>query len=117
MALADVNGGGASARNIHRQADGKLVAAGYSTDAAGVVSPALIRLSPDGTLDAGFGTGGVANHVVLSAVTEACNVAPQGENYILAGYGRGADDKTLDMVIYRFLADGSLDASFGEAGA
>ncbi len=115
VTLADVNGSGDSARNIQRLADGKLVAAGYSS-AGGVVSPVLIRLAADGALDDGFGNGGVANNVVLSGVTEAYNVVPQGENYILAGYGRGTDDKTLDMVVYRFLADGSLDASFGEAG-
>ncbi len=68
-------------------------------------------------LDASFGNGGIANNIVLPGVTESYNFALQGDNYILAGYGRGADtEATLDMVVYRFLADGSLDPSFGTNG-
>ena len=72
---------------------------------------------PHGVLDESFGNGGIANNIVLPGVTESYNFAIQGDNYILAGYGRGADpEATLDMVVYRFLADGSLDTTFGTNG-
>jgi len=58
----------------------------------------------------------VANHVVLDSVTEAYNVAFQGDDYILSGYGRNADSETVDQVTYRFTADGAWDESFGEGG-
>ena len=82
-----------------------------------MVSPVLIRMSPAGVLDETFGTGGVANHLVLPGVTESYQWVGQGENYILAGYGRGASsDEKVDLVTYRFLADGSWDQTFGTAG-
>ena len=38
-----------------------------------------------------FGNGGIANNIVLPGVTESYQFAVQGDNYILAGYGRGED--------------------------
>lgn len=117
VVIADLNASADSARNIGVQADGKIVATGYSRDTADVVSPVLIRLTNAGVLDAEFGTNGLANHVVLEGVTEAYQWASQGENYVLAGYGRGADsEEKVDLVAYRFLADGSFDPSFGTDG-
>lgn len=115
--VVDLDASGDSARNIGTQTDGKILATGYSRDGDGVVSPVLIRASSDGKLDETFGDGGVANHVVLPGVTESYQWASQGDDYILAGYGRGASaDEKVDMVVYRFLADGSLDETFGTDG-
>jgi len=50
-------------------------------------------------------------------VAESYGAALQGENYILAGYGRGEDTaEKVDLITYRFLANGTLDASYGTAG-
>ncbi|HEY5878599.1 MAG TPA: hypothetical protein VIU11_06805 [Nakamurella sp.] len=115
--VVDLDASGDSARNIGTQSDGKILATGYSRDGDGVVSPVLIRMSPAGVLDETFGTGGVANHIVLPGVTESYQWVSQGENYVLAGYGRGASsDEKVDLVAYRFLADGSWDQTFGTAG-
>ncbi len=115
--VVDIDASGDNARNIGTQSDGKIVATGYSRDGDGVVSPVLIRMSPAGVLDETFGTGGVANHVVLPGVTESYQWVNQGENYVLAGYGRGASsDEKVDLVVYRFLADGSWDQTFGTNG-
>lgn len=36
---------------------------------------------------------------------------------MLAGYGRGGDtEEKVDLIVFRFLADGSWDESFGDAG-
>ena len=117
VVIADIDASGDSARNIGTDASGNILATGYSRDGDGIVSPVLIKVDATGVLDAAFGNGGIANNVVLPGVTESYNFALQGDNYILAGYGRGEDtEATLDMVVYRFLADGSLDATFGTNG-
>ncbi len=104
------------ARNVLVQTDGKIVASGYS-NIAGVVQPVLIRTSAAGVLDKEFGKDGVATTKVLAGVTEAYSVSQQGSDYILAGYGRGADvNEKVDLVVYRFKANGTLDTAFGSQG-
>ncbi len=115
--IVDLDASGDSARNIGTQPDGKILATGYSRDGDGIVSPVLIRLSPDGVLDETFGTAGVANHAVLPGVAESYQFGLQGDDYVLAGYGRGEDsEEKVDLIVYRFLADGSWDSSFGTEG-
>lgn len=117
VVVADVGGSADSARNIGTLPDGRLLATGYSRDGSGVVSPVLIRLSADGVLDAAFGNGGVANSVILQGVTESYQFGLQGDDYILAGYGRGdGEGEKLDLVVYRFKGDGSWDKTFGTGG-
>ena len=104
-----------NARNVKVDDQGRVLAVGYArTD--GIVSPVLIRLTPEGALDETFGEGGVANHIVLDSVTEAYNVAFQGDAYVMSGYGRSAEDETVDQVTYRFTADGAWDETFGDGG-
>lgn len=117
VVFADIDASGDNARTIGTDAAGNILATGYSRDGDGIVSPVLIKVNAQGVLDESFGNGGIANNVVLPGVTESYSFALQGDNYILAGYGRGADtEATLDMVVYRFLADGSLDTTFGTDG-
>jgi uncharacterized delta-60 repeat protein len=117
VVIADINASGDNARTIGTGADGAILATGYSRDGDGIVSPVLIRMSPQGVLDDTFGNGGIANHIILPGVTESYQVVPQGDDYILAGYGRGDDsEEKVDLVVYRFLADGSWDESFGIDG-
>ncbi len=105
-----------SPRNLLVQSDGKIVATGYS-NIAGVVQPVLIRFDATGTLDSAFGDGGIATAKVLAGVTESYSVAQQGSNYVLAGYGRGADSaEKVDMVVYRFTGSGEWDETFGTDG-
>src|SRR5688500_7667727 len=94
-------------RHMIVQSDGKIVATGYSADGDGVVSPYLIRTSSTGVLDSSFGTGGVASAKVLPGVAESYRVRQQGDKYVLAGYGRGADSaEKVDLIVYRFTAAG-----------
>ena len=104
------------ARHMIVQADGKIVASGYS-NIAGVVQPVLIRTSAAGVLDKEFGKDGVATAKVLAGVTEAYSVSQQGSDYIAAGYGRGADAaEKVDLIVYRFKGNGTLDTAFGTQG-
>ena len=103
-------------RNVTIQPDGKILGTGYS-NINNVVQPSLIRLTAAGQLDTSFGTNGVATHQVLPGVAESYAVQLQGSNYILAGYGRGADaTEKVDMIVYRFDATGKWDQTFGTAG-
>lgn len=115
--VVDINASGDNARNVKVADDGSILATGYSRDGDGVVSPVLIKTDDDGKLDTSFGEGGVANHVVLAGVTESYQVDFQGDDYILAGYGRGAAaEEKVDLVTYRFTADGEWDKTFGTEG-
>jgi uncharacterized delta-60 repeat protein len=114
--VVDLNGSGDNPRGVLVQADGKIVATGYS-NSEGVVSPVLIRLNPNGVLDSAFGRGGIATAKVLPGVAESYQVSMQGNDYIIAGYGRGADTaEKVDLIVERFKADGTWDTSFGTSG-
>ena len=118
MVTVDSKGNGVdSPRNLTVQADGKIVATGYSRDGDGVVSPVLIRTSATGQLDSTFGTNGVATAKVLPGVAESYSVSQQGDKYVLAGYGRGADaNEKVDLIVYRFTGAGQWDSTFGTNG-
>ena len=100
------------------QPDGKLVFTGYSRDADDVVSPVIIRTTPDGKVDSGFGQNGVATATVLpGGVAESYAVALQGDKFVMAGYGHGADpEEKVDLISFRFNADGSWDKTYGTDG-
>jgi uncharacterized delta-60 repeat protein len=114
----DLNKGKDSPRAVAVQPDGKLVFTGYTGDAAGVVSPVIIRTTPDGKVDSAFGQNGVATATVLpGGVAESYAVALQGDKFVMAGYGHGADpEEKVDLVSYRFNADGSWDKTYGTDG-
>ncbi len=114
----DQNKGADTPRNMNLQPDGKIVATGYSRDAADVVSPVLIRFSSDGKLDTSFGTGGVATATVLpGGVAESYQFGLQGDNYVMGGYGHGADpEEKVDLISYRFTATGTWDKTYGTDG-
>ncbi|MGH9139168.1 MAG: hypothetical protein ACRD0G_19335 [Acidimicrobiales bacterium] len=116
LVVADIDAADDNARHIDVDDEGRVLAAGYRRDGDGIVSPALIRLNPDGTFDETFGDGGIANHFVLDTVAEAYDVAIVDDGYVLTGYGRGADSETVDQIVFRFTADGEWDESFGEGG-
>jgi uncharacterized delta-60 repeat protein len=107
------NNSGDNPRHLTVQTDGKILATGYS-NVGGVVMPHLIRTSANGQLDSTFGTNGVASATVLPGVAESYAVQQQGDKYILAGYGRGADsNEKVDLIVYRFTSAGQLDSTFG----
>ncbi|HSH90909.1 MAG TPA: VCBS domain-containing protein [Ramlibacter sp.] len=70
----------------------------------------VVRLNADGSLDATFGDGGIWDQsgYALATVDAAGRMLTVGGTYDDEGNG------TIDLV--RYLADGSVDASFGEAG-
>ena len=106
--------------------DGKLVAAGGTTDAAHTGPYTLARYNTDGSLDTTFGSGGWATTGVTGAVSLVRQ--PDGKLVGLGMESVPAPDPTAPWVSYfqvsevprfalsRWNADGSLDTTFGDGG-
>lgn len=110
----------AAASALVIQPDGKLVVAG------GAFQVVLARYNPDGTLDPGFGVGGrviTDRGLVEGGGQEAAMaLAIQSDGKLVAAglaSNRAAQPSpvpTGGFGIFRYLPDGSLDASFGSGG-
>lgn len=100
------------------QPDGKIIAAGrtYSTlDPTKPIAFALTRYQPDGSVDLHFGTDGIVTTAVslgpLGTVS-AVAVQPDGKLVVLVRpFETGGD-----FFLFRYLANGSMDPSFGSTG-
>lgn len=95
------------------QSDGKIVAAGHAyNSAANTDNVVVARYNSDGSLDTGFGTGGLVFTSFNSAVSQALGLGIQADGRIvIAGFGGNQG-----MILARYMGNGSLDASFGTGG-
>ncbi|MBL0424933.1 delta-60 repeat domain-containing protein [Ramlibacter alkalitolerans] len=99
------------------QADGKIVASGWADPGGPNVQFAMARYNADGSLDAGFGTGGKVTTDFFGANDVGWSLLLQGDGkLVIAGLvlpsGFGSD--VFGLV--RYNTDGSLDTSFGAGG-
>jgi uncharacterized delta-60 repeat protein len=99
------------------QADGKIVAAGYSDTPDGGRDFALARYNTDGSLDVGFGSGGIVltNFSGGRSKDLANALAIQADGKIVAAGESDASGST-DFALARYNTDGSLDVGFGSGG-
>src|SRR5947209_18146229 len=105
-------GGGAGARALALQADGRIVVAGRSRVAVGD-DFALARYNPNGSLDPSFGSGGRVL-TDFGVDDEASALALQSDGKIVvAGF---SDVVGFGFALARYNPDGSLDPSFGSGG-
>ena len=101
--------------DLVQQRDGKLVAAGYSSHGS-TSDFALARYNGDGTLDAGFGTGGKVAVALGTGAEDGANalvLQPDGKLVAAGGVRSGS---TSVFALARFNANGTLDTSFGQGG-
>jgi uncharacterized delta-60 repeat protein len=106
-------GGSSAALAVARDASGRIVAAGRTCASARSANCqiAVARYWPDGALDSSFGQAGVAilklgtKHAEATALT----ILPSGRMLV-------AGTQNDLFVIARLEPDGSLDATFGQAG-
>lgn len=92
------------------QSDGKIVLAGSTDDANGILRPALFRLNASGTPDNTFGTGGRA--IFTASVGRFRDVAVLPNGKIVAcglGFDASSDFATLAA---RYNSNGQLDVTF-----
>jgi len=92
------------------QVDGKIVVMGGSMGAY-----TLARYHSDGSLDHGFGNGGVATMLpaVNGGYPNGLALQPDGKIIVVGSSYNGTDN---DINVVRFLADGSVDAAWGNRG-
>jgi uncharacterized delta-60 repeat protein len=112
----DVEGRSASPRSVTLLADGSVLMGGYMKGANDIVSPVLFKLAPSGALDTTFGVGGVYHEDILASAVEVYAAAPQGTNFVTAGYGRNAPSESQDWLSLRIGSDGRRDLAYGQGG-
>jgi serralysin len=104
----------AAASAVAIQADGKIVAAGYSF--VGFNRFALARYNLDGSLDSSFGGDGkVITHFAEGSSDVASAVAIQTDGQIVAA-GRSQEAGQVRFALARYNPNGALDSSFGADG-
>lgn len=113
-------------RALARQSDGKLVAVGQTgTGLATPKSIVVARFDENGTLDPGFGTGGVVTiglaGTPIALVGRAVVIDGSG-NIVVGGVASGPSAVKDGagpsvFVLLRLLPDGTPDLSFGDDGA
>ncbi|HSK72137.1 MAG TPA: FG-GAP-like repeat-containing protein, partial [Pyrinomonadaceae bacterium] len=96
------------------QSDGKIIAAGYSYNAAENADFALVRYNRDGSLDASFGNGGKVVTPIGGSTDIANAIAVQTDGKIVAA-GSSSQGAT-NFALARYNRDGSLDTTFGTGG-
>lgn len=107
---------GASAVTL--QADGRILVAGNIYDVPTNFSDLLmLRLTPDGVLDASFGAGGVViQDLANNDGFRDMKVGADG-SILAAGYAENqGDGSDGDFVLARYTTDGTPDPDFGTAG-
>jgi len=102
-----------AARGVVVTSDGKLVLAGHRDH-----DFAAVRLLPNGSLDASFGSGG-RSVIAVSADNwdEATALVQQADGrLLLGGWVYTGNSSSADTVLLRLNTDGSPDAAFGPGG-
>lgn len=96
------------------QVDGKVLLGGDYVNASGGYNFAVVRFLADGTLDPSFGSGGIATVDMGTTDNYGQALAVQADGKILLA-GRH-NEGTIDYIVMRFNANGTLDSGFGNAG-
>ena len=104
-------GGNDQAQAVAIQADGKIVATGFS-DSVSTLDIAVARYNTDGSLDTSFDSDGMVTTDITGLNDQGRAIAIQSDGKIVvAGIQFGAD-----FVLTRYNTDGSLDTSFDSDG-
>jgi uncharacterized delta-60 repeat protein len=104
----------AQASAVVIQPDGKTVVAGTAkVFEPGSGEVALARYNPDGSLDPSFGTGGQVVTTGNGLSTGGLALQADGKIVVVA---QGSNSTGTQMLLIRYLPDGSLDSGFGTAG-
>jgi uncharacterized delta-60 repeat protein len=96
---------------------GGIVAAGRTLSGPVDYDVALVRYRPDGTLDPDFGVDGIVKTDVAGSgdVADAVAVQPDGK-ILVAGSSASGVLADGDLLLARYLPDGTLDPSFDHDG-
>ena len=109
-------GGNDTLESVSVESDGDILTGGSAAASSGFVGMTLIRLRPDGSFDAGFGTGGVSTTQIGKFYSGAKSMAVLDDGRIVAAgsYAAGPGVSTNDQfAVGLFTADGKNDPTFG----
>jgi len=99
-------------RGLALQPDGKILGTGTTGDQA-----ITYRLNGDGSLDDGFGDGGVVTTGLGESTGGLSPLALADGRVVVAGWGGSANpDPGYDSALFGYTADGVLDGDFGSSG-
>jgi uncharacterized delta-60 repeat protein len=98
------------------QADGKILATGYSHNSGTWSDFTLVRYNANGSLDASFDGDGIVMTDYLFSNERAQAAAIQADGKIVAAGFKGEGGSSYDFALIRYNADGSLDTSFDTDG-
>ncbi len=108
-------GGYDFARGVAIDSQDRIVTVGVTISEHGESDVAVARYNPDGSLDASFGSGGkVTTDTGGQDGANAVTIDPQGRILAAGWADAGAGLQTFGL--FRYLADGDLDPSFGTGG-
>ena len=113
------DGGGPTSLVV--QPDGKILVGGEMLDSSAGGSEfsqnefIAVRFNSNGTLDSGFGVGGIAKAAFGSMGIDSFSMAMAPDGKIVMG-GDAYSGTTDDSALVRFNANGTLDTSFGTGG-
>ncbi|SHF45536.1 T9SS type A sorting domain-containing protein [Flavisolibacter ginsengisoli] len=108
--------GGAEAKAIAIQPDGKIVVAGYFWNGStGKFDMAVIRLNPDGSPDNSFSGDGQLL-MKIRDYTIATDLVIQPDGKIVVGGYTASTNGGIDMALVRYNSDGTLDNTFSGDG-
>jgi uncharacterized delta-60 repeat protein len=93
------------------QNDGKIVVGGGAAQSNGVSELALARYNTNGSLDSGFGIGGIAVYAANNGAGPAFGLAVQIDGKIVVASPLGPN-----LGVFRFNTNGTLDTTFGNGG-
>ncbi|HSW08300.1 MAG TPA: hypothetical protein VLK61_27295 [Aquabacterium sp.] len=106
-----------AAAAIAVQPDGKIVIAGASDQLTSGLDFLVLRYNADGSLDAGFGSGGKVTTAMSGDTDRAWAVAIQADGKIVvAGESNSGSTSGIDFALARYNSNGTLDAGFGSGG-
>jgi uncharacterized delta-60 repeat protein len=79
--------------------------------------PVMVRAQSNGTLDPGFGSGGIVTTDFAGAGDGATAIAVQTDGkLVVAGNSFNNSASNFNFVVARYNSNGTLDASFGTGG-
>lgn len=115
-------GTGAAPSALLVQPDGRIVVAGTSTYGFGD-NVTLTRYHDNGTLDAGFGSGGVVVRDLILGTDHAYALARRGDGHLLVGgtlttvtFSEGYFLPDQQFALAAFLPNGDIDTGYGSGG-
>lgn len=114
-------GDGSFAFALALQPDGKIIAAGtdffdFNPGDMSDTDFALARYNPDGSLDPTFGNGGTTTTDFLGHEDDVYSVLIQPDGKIVAVGSANSPIDYYDFAVARYLANGTLDTTFGTGG-